>query len=132
MPTRTLVKELCDVCYADDGTETDASERLRFGWQGRNYVLLVCDQHVDEIRDDLQHWSEIASPESGGRRPLAPAAPRPVRAAAAERREAGARKTLFSQLSDPEKERFRRWADMPNARRIGDSRVEEWTAAGRP
>jgi len=41
-------------------------------------------------------------------------------------------KTLFSQLDVEEKDRFRKWADMPTARRIGDSRVQEWIDAGRP
>jgi hypothetical protein len=40
--------------------------------------------------------------------------------------------TLFSQLDSTEKSRFRRWAKMPNARRIADSRVQEWIVAGRP
>lgn len=131
MPTRTLVQELCDVCFSEDETETEATDRLRFGWQGRDYVLLVCESHVDDVRDQLQHLSEVASPEGATRRrAAAPSAPRAPRSAAqpAER----ASKTLFSQLSDEEKARFREWADMPNARRIADSRVRDWVAAGKP
>jgi hypothetical protein len=131
MPTRPLVQELCDACYAEDGTESEAFDRLRFSWQGRDYVLLVCENHVGAIRSDLQRLSDIATPSGSGRRTSAPALPRPPRAVA-ERAEPRAEKTLFSQLSGHEKERFRSWADMPNARRISDSRVEEWQAAGRP
>jgi len=38
----------------------------------------------------------------------------------------------LSQLSEDEKQRLRTWADMPNARRIGDARVQQWTEAGKP
>jgi hypothetical protein len=132
MPTRTIVQELCDVCFAEDGTESDATDRLRFGWQGHDYVLLVCDQHVDDIRDELQRLSDLASPEGARarRRSNPPPAPPPRSRPAKAAPERG--KTLFSQLSAEEKERFRAWAEMPTARRIGDKRVEEWTAAGRP
>ncbi|HTX00890.1 MAG TPA: hypothetical protein VMD59_19065 [Acidimicrobiales bacterium] len=132
MPTRTLVQELCDVCYAEDGVETDSSEQLRFSWLGRDYVLLVCENHVGEVRDELQHLSDIATPDGSGRRPAsaAPAA-RPTRPPAAPAPR-GTTKTLFSQLSEDEKGRFRTWADMPTTRRIADSRVEEWIAAGKP
>jgi hypothetical protein len=136
MPSRTLVEELCDVCFADDdGVETDAAEQLQFGWLGRDYVLLVCERHVDDIRDQLQHLSEIASPVSGRRRQASPPAStprRPGRPQKASQPPARQAKTLFSQLTDNDKARFRRWADMPNARRIGDKRVQEWIDAGRP
>jgi hypothetical protein len=38
----------------------------------------------------------------------------------------------LSQLSEDEKQRLRTWADKPNARRIGDARVQQWTEAGKP
>jgi len=133
MPTRTIVQELCDVCFGEyDETESEATDRLRFGWLGHDYVLLVCDQHVDDIRDELQRLTDLASPQGpGGRR-------RTAQPAAAQRRPRSAKpatepgKTLFSQLSAKEKARFRAWAEMPTARRIGDQRVEEWTSAGKP
>lgn len=127
MPVRTVVEEFCDVCFNQDEKETVATDRLRFGWQGRDFVLLVCDLHVDPIRDELQRLSELASPDSG-RRP-APAGPRQARSTTSPR---SASKTAFSQLSAEEKARFREWADMPNARRISDSRVQEWISAGKP
>lgn len=127
MPVRTVVEEFCDVCFNQDGKESVATDRLRFGWQGRDYLLLVCDSHVGPIRDELQRLSELASLDSTSRRQAAPS-PRATRAAASSR----SGPTAFSQLSDEEKTRFRKWADMPNARRIADTRVEEWISAGRP
>lgn len=127
MPTRTVTEEFCDVCYGDEKQkETIATDRLRFSWLGKDYVVLVCDKHVGKIREALQHFSELGSVESGTRGPAG------RRLSAVARAGAGGGKTLYSQLSDEEKERFRVWADMPNARRIADARVEEWTAAGRP
>src|SRR5664280_862196 len=41
-------------------------------------------------------------------------------------------KTLFSGLNAEQKNAFRRWANMPNARRISDERVQAWIDAGRP
>ncbi|MCU1491775.1 MAG: hypothetical protein JWM85_3180 [Acidimicrobiaceae bacterium] len=126
MPVRTVVEEFCDVCFNENDRETVATDRLPFAWQGRDFLLLVCDQHVGPIRDELQRLSGLASPQTGSRR--ASSAARQPRATAAR----GPAKTLFSQLDDAEKGRFRKWASMPNARRISDSRVQEWSAAGRP
>lgn len=125
LPVRTVVEEFCDVCFNEDQQEAPASERLRFSWLGRDYVLLACEDHVAEVRDELQRYADMASPTTGRRA----AAPRQSRSAATGRQPG---KTLFSQLSDDEKTRFRKWASMPNARRISDARVQEWTSAGRP
>ena len=128
MPTRTIVQDFCDVCFSEQNEkETPATDRLRFAWQGRDFLLLVCDKHVDPIRNELQRLSELATPEGGTRRTAG--TPRQPRAAASPAQSA---KTLFSQLTEDEKQRFRVWADMPNARRIGDVRVKEWTEAGKP
>ena len=124
MPVRTVVEEFCDVCFHEDEQEVPATDHLRFSWQGRDYVLLVCDHHLNEVRDELQRLADMASPSTGRR-----AAPRQARAATSVRQGG---KTLFSQLSDEEKARFRTWANLPKARRIADARVQEWTAAGRP
>jgi hypothetical protein len=129
MPTRTVVQEFCDVCFAEDNeTEVSAIEKLRFGWQDREFQLLVCAEHADPIRDELQRLSELASPADGRRRTTGAA--RQTRAVAPA--PAKPTKTLFSQLSGSEKERFRAWAEMPNARRISDARVKEWIEAGKP
>lgn len=126
MPVRTVIEEFCDICFnEDEQRETPASDHLRFSWQGRDYVLLACEEHVEEVHDELHHLAEMASPSTGRRAP----APRQARSAVAARQPG---KTLFSQLNDQEKARFRKWADMPNARRISDARIQEWTAAGRP
>jgi len=41
-------------------------------------------------------------------------------------------KTLFSGLDAGQKDAFRTWASLPNARRISDERVQAWIDAGRP
>lgn len=125
MPVRTVTEEFCDICYGEDERETPASDHLRFAWLGRDYVLLVCEDHAGEVREELQRFADIASPATGRRA----TAPRQSRVAPAAR---AAGKTAFSQLTDEEKVRFRKWADLPRARRISDVRVQEWTAAGRP
>ena len=123
MPTRTITEELCDVCYGDEKQkETVATDRLRFSWLGKSYVVLTCDKHVGKIRDALQHFSDLGSVEDGAVRAPGRRAAGPARRGA----------TLYSQLADEEKERFRVWAKLPNARRIADTRVEEWIGAGRP
>jgi len=127
MPTRTIVEDFCDVCFIEQKEkETEAADKLRFAWQGRDYILLVCAKHVGPIRDELQRLSELATPEATKRR--SPGATRPTRAGGGSEPS----KTLFSQLTDEEKTSFRIWADMPNARRIGDARVQEWIEAGKP
>jgi len=121
MPIRTITQEICDVCYdADSMSQTPATDRLRFSWQGRAYVLLVCDNHVRPIRDSLEHWSDLAT--EAGSPAAAPRRPRDTSGAA----------TLFSQLDSEEKEAFRAWAAMPSARRIADERVRAWIDAGKP
>lgn len=121
MPIKTITQEICDVCYdADPASQTPATDQLRFSWQGRAYVLLVCDNHVRPIRESLDHWSDLAaearSPAETGRRSRVTSGPA----------------TLFSQLDSEEKDAFRAWADMPTARRIADTRVRAWIDAGKP
>ncbi|MGH9102453.1 MAG: hypothetical protein ACRDYD_05650 [Acidimicrobiales bacterium] len=134
MPIRTVVQELCDVCYADEGgRESPATDRLRFSWQGRDYVLVACSLHVGPVRDELQRLSDIATPEPRARRAGAGDGLREQRPEVARRRgAAGAGRTLFSQLDSEEKGRFRAWAGLPTARRIADERVSDWVKAGRP
>ncbi len=128
MPTRTIVQDLCDICFVEqDGRETLATDKLRFGWQGRDFLLLVCELHVGPIREELQRLSELATSED--RQVRSTRATGDLRAMPGS---APQTQTLFSQLSEDEKLRFRIWADMPNARRIGDARVQEWTEAGKP
>ena len=43
-----------------------------------------------------------------------------------------AEKTLYAQLSDDEKARFRSWSNMATARRISDARIKSWVEAGKP
>jgi len=67
MPTRTIVQDLCDVCFAEqNGKDVAATDRLQLALQDRDF-LLVCEKHIGPIRDELQRLSELATPE--GRKP---------------------------------------------------------------
>ena len=133
MPRVTL--DICDVCYHDDKKqkETPASDTLRFSWLGTAYVIYACAQHVDGVRDTLQHYADIAS-QAEDQPSVLPVATRQraTRGPAAATPTTERTVTLFSQLDSEEKDRFRTWANMPTARRIGDSRVQEWIDAGKP
>lgn len=119
MPTRTVMEELCDFCFKDNDKEVEASDRLQFGVDGKEYMIFACERHsrkLNPVRELIDFANAVIEPRRNGHKPQ------------------GAAKTvtLFSQLDPEEKERFRSWADMPTARRIKDSRVQEWLAAGRP
>ncbi|HEY3941810.1 MAG TPA: histone-like nucleoid-structuring protein Lsr2 [Acidimicrobiales bacterium] len=69
------------------------------------------------------------------RQDLAPYVDRAVELTKSRRRARTARaggRSAFSLLSTEEKQRFRRWADQPTARRIADGPVLAWIAAGMP
>jgi hypothetical protein len=121
MPTRTTTVELCDLCYAGDRPkEVEAADHLTFSWSGHQFALLACQRHAEEVRDQLDAYADVAT-QIGVER----AARRSPRAGRGPN-------TLYSQLSDEDKGRFRKWANMPNARRISDDRVQQWEQAGRP
>lgn len=124
MPVRTVTEEFCDICFTGGKAKsTPATERVRFSWLGKDYLVLACARHIDEVRNPLQRLSEIGSVEGRARRSTGrPAGPR---------QDATSPRTRFSQLTPEEKKRFRAWAGLPNARRIADARVEEWMKAGR-
>lgn len=124
MPTRTITQELCDVCFAQEPpSEVEATDRIRFSWQGTPYLLLACDDHGSAIRTQLQSWAAIATPSSSRSA---------SRTRAGGLADAGGDHTLFSTLSTEDKAKFRAWAELPVARRIADSRVQEWLEAGKP
>ena len=53
-------------------------------------------------------------------------------AVAAGRTGAGLKQTLFAGLDAEQRAAFRRWAAMPDTRRISDERVQAWIDAGKP
>jgi hypothetical protein len=126
-----LVGSLCNdepvaktviVKLTDDLTGGDADETVAFAVDGRGYEIDLSAANAAALREALQPYVAKARPEAGRGR-AKPATP--VRSVPAEA-------TLYSQLGEDEKTRFRAWADMPVARRISDARVKSWVAAGKP
>ena len=110
------------VKLTDDIDGGDADETIHFSLDDRSYEIDVNTANAARLREALQPFIEKgrAVNGSGPRRST-----RTARADAAD-------KTLYSQLKDDEKARFRSWANMATARRISDARVNSWIAAGRP
>jgi hypothetical protein len=109
------------VKLTDDIEGGDAEETVQFSLDGKFYEIDVNAANAARIRAAFKPFIEKGRlGQAGGRA-------RPPRSSAAP-----GEKTLFSQLSDDEKKRFRKWADMATARRISDSRVNNWVAAGKP
>jgi hypothetical protein len=126
-----LVERLCNdedmaktviVKLTDDLDGGDAEETVLFALDGRSYEIDVNTANAARLRDAFRPFIEKARVRGarGNSRP-----PRTTRSAPAE-------KSMYSQLMDEEKTRFRAWANMATARRISDARVQSWIAAGRP
>ena len=105
------------VTLIDDLEGGTASETVAFSLDGKNYEIDLNDTNAAKLRKALEPFAEkaVTVGRTGG-------------SARPERRSL----TAFSQLSDDEKARYRVWAKAPAARRIADSKVEEWKAAGKP
>lgn len=116
MAKTTIVK------LTDDFDGGNADETVEFSLDGKVYEIDLSKKNANALRKTLQPYVDVARPvgRGGGRG-------RPARGGGRR-----AATTLFSQLDAEEKDRFRAWADMPNARRISDARVQEWIDAGRP
>lgn len=108
------------VYLTDDIDGSDADETIKFGLDGKTYEIDLNKKHASALRKAFKPYVDAG--RSAGRQT--------ARSGGAGR--ATGSPTLFSQLDSTEKDRFRRWADMPNARRIGDARVQEWIKAGKP
>jgi hypothetical protein len=107
------------VKLTDDLDGSDAAETVPFALDGKSYEIDLSKANADKLRELLDPY--IAKATRSGRAVRAPSRP-----------ESSGRVTAFSQLGDDEKARFRIWAKAPKARRIADSKVEEWRAAGMP
>lgn len=112
------------VKLVDDLDGGDADETVAFGLDGRSYEIELSKRNASALRKALGPYVDKAR--------LSGRAPGPGRRNDGGRRGSSGSKTLFSELSAEEKERFRAWANMPTARRIGDSRVQLWIDEGRP
>lgn len=108
----------------DDIDGGDAEETVPFSLDGRAYEIDLNAGNAAALREALSRYVNHARlagrAAGGGTRP------------AGRGRDRGTSRTLFSGLDVEEKERFRKWADLPSARRIADARVQEWIDAGRP
>jgi hypothetical protein len=109
------------VKLTDDIDGGDAEETVHFSLDGKSYEIDVNSTNAGRLRDALKPFISKGRPSSGG-----------SRARVARANGSSGEKTLFSQLSSEEKERFRTWANMATARRISDARVNSWVAAGKP
>jgi Lsr2 len=131
MDPLALVGTLCNdeamaksviVKLTDDLDGADADETVLFSLDGRSYEIDLTSANAASLRAAFKPFVEKARPH-GGRGAVR--SPRPVRSAPTAT-------TMYSQLGDDEKARFRSWANMATARRISDARVKSWIAAGRP
>lgn len=115
MAKTTLIQLVDDI----DGGAAD--ETVAFGVDGQSFEVDLNKKNARALRKALAPYVDHArsAPRRGTRGP-------------GRRSSTAGSRTLFSQLDDNEKARFRSWADMPTARRIADSRVQEWRAAGKP
>ena len=112
-----MVKTLV-VTLTDDLDGSPADETVSFALDGKSYEIDLSKANADKFRKALDPY--VAKATRTGKAPRSGSRP-----------EAGG-VTAFSKLMDEEKERFRKWAKLPTARRIADARVEEWSKAGKP
>jgi hypothetical protein len=110
------------VKLTDDIDGGDADETVYFSLDGKSYEIDVNSQNANRVRAAFEPF--IAKGRASGSST--------ARSRAARTTTSSSEKTLFSQLSSDEKSRFRAWANMATARRISDSRVNSWVAAGKP
>jgi hypothetical protein len=108
------------VKLTDDIDGGDADETVYFSLDGKTYEIDVNESNAAKVRDAFAPFIAKGRASGGSR------------ARTARPSGSSSEKTLFSQLNSEEKGRFRAWANMETARRISDTRVEGWVAAGRP
>lgn len=118
MATETITKITDDI----DGTAAD--ETVVFGIDGKSYELDLSKRNAAALRKALDRFVEHA-------RPVRVQAPR--RAARMSNRSAHTpNSSLFTTLTKEDKDKVRAFAGFPNARRMGDDKVQAWLDAGRP
>jgi hypothetical protein len=108
------------VKLTDDIDGGDADETVHFALDGKTYEIDLSAANASTLRGAFRPFIEKGRSSSGGR------------ARSSRVNGPPSEDTMYSQLSDDEKARFRSWADMPTARRISDARVKSWVAAGKP
>jgi hypothetical protein len=110
------------VKLTDDIDGGDADETVHFALDGTSYEIDVSAANGAKLRQVLEPFIQKARVDDG---PTGSRMSRPARSTPAT-------PSLYSQLKNEEKARFRAWANMATARRISDARVRDWIAAGRP
>jgi Lsr2 len=112
------------VRMTDDIDGGEADETISFALNGKTYEIDLSAKNAEKLREAFAPFIEkgrkTSNTESGSR------------TRSSSKSAATGSKTLFSSLDSEEKVRFRTWADMPTARRVGDNKVQEWIDAGRP
>jgi hypothetical protein len=111
------------VRLTDDLDEGDADETVSFALGEMSYEIDLSSKNAERLREAFAPFIEKARKSRDGSNSKARASNASGQASS---------KTLFSGLEGEEKKRFRTWAKMPTARRIGDTKVQEWIEAGRP
>jgi hypothetical protein len=106
------------VKLTDDIDGGDADETVLFALDGKAYEVDLSSANATKLRDALKPYVEKGRASSSGSRVRRSGPP--------------VEESLYSQLENGEKARFRAWANMPTARRISDARVRSWVAAGKP
>ena len=108
------------VQVVDDIDGGEAAETVHFALDGKSYEIDLNAKNAASLRKAFAPFIEKGRSSGRGS------------GSGAVRPASSGKATLFSQLDSEEKDRFRRWADMPSARRIGDARVQAWIDEGRP
>jgi len=107
------------VQLTDDIDGGEANETVAFALNGKGYEIDLNSVNANKLREAFAPFIEKArvvtdsSPKSRSQR-------------------ASGTPTLFSGLDAEEKSRFRKWAEMPTARRVSDAKVQSWIDAGKP
>jgi hypothetical protein len=108
------------VKLVDDIDGGDADETVHFSLGDTSFEIDLSARNAARLRGALEPFIDKARPTSRGVRRRSAARP------------PASEPTLYSQLPQDEKLRFRAWANMGTARRISDARIKSWEAAGKP
>jgi hypothetical protein len=112
------------VKLTDDFDGGEADETISFALNGENYEIDLSAKNAARLREAFAPFIEKGRRGSRG--------DTKSRSRGSNASPATGSKTLFSALDTDDKARFRAWAKMPTARRVGDVKVQEWIDAGRP
>ena len=112
------------VKLTDDIDGGEADETISFALNGENYEIDLSATNAARLRDAFAPFIEKGRKSGRG--------DSKSRARGSSASPGTGSKTLFSGLDAEDKARFRAWAKMPTARRVGDVMVQEWIDVGRP